>query len=733
MKNYIIEENVIPKNKEHHETLFALGNGFVGFRGSFYENDSKSEGCFVNTFYEEHNLSYGEKAYGFAEKTESMINIPNPKNITFFIDDEKCLFEESRIFNYKRTLNLKKGIVEINYDYEINSKRVHINSKALVSFNNKNLSFIKYEIKPINFSGNIKIHSSLKKESFNIDVKNDPRVSDIQEKSFEVVEKILDNNIYGYIFKTHKTKKELIIKEQVMVNKGNLISSEIFEKDRFNNFLTFSANKNEVISVVKINEIYLNENIKKLKKEEIDFEYQLKKQANYLDEFWKMSHINLENNEELTQGIRFNLFHLIQSVNREGEFGIAAKGLTGIGYEGHNFWDTEIFIFPYFLFTNSEIAKKILIYRYSGLEEAKKRAKELGCKKGAKFPWRTISGVECSGYFPAGTAQYHINADIAYAIDLYYKVTDDKEFMKKYGIEILIEIARFFLEVGYFNCEDKFKIDGVTGPDEYTAIVNNNYYTNKMVKKILNKTYDYIDEFNIKNISDKEINAIRKAYENMYLPFNDDKMIYCQDDTFLDKEKWDFKNTPKENYPLLLNYHPLKIYRYQVCKQADVCLADFLVGDDISKEIKKNNYDYYIDITTHDSSLSYNTYSIMACEIDYLEEAYGLYMKNVRLDIDNLHDNSDHGIHTAAMGGSWLGLVFGFAGLRIKEKGLFFNPKTTKKMGKYSFTITYKKALLKVSVDFDKICYEILEGKSIEFYSGTTKYKIDSKSPLIMI
>jgi len=442
--------------------------------------------------------------------------------------------------------------------------------------------------------------------------------------------------------------------------------------------------------------------------------------------------VNLEANEELTQGIRFNLFHLLQSVNKTGDFGIAAKGLTGEGYEGHNFWDTEIFIFPFFLFTQPDIAKNLLIYRYKTLEESRKRARVLGYKQGVKFPWRSISGIECSGYFPAGTAQYHINADIAYAVSQYYEVTGDDDFMKAYGNEILLETARFFIAAGHMH-KGKFKIDCVTGPDEYTALVNNNYYTNKMVQANLKNAYQYLKKFNTLEVSAKELEGFREAYEKMYLPFDEEQKLIPQDDNFLDKEVWDFENTPKEHYPLLLHYHPMKIYKHQVCKQADVCLADFLVGADVPLEVKENNFNYYMKVTTHDSSLSYNTYGIMACEIDYLEEAYDLYSKNVRLDIDNSHNNSNHGIHTAAMGGSWLGLVFGFGGMRLKSGELYFNPKFTKALGPYSFVIQYHGKVLKVAVDTEKIIYTLVKGDQVHFYNNITKIELTEKAPEFMV
>jgi len=730
MKSYLIEENALPKNKAHHETLFSLGNGFLGFRGSFYEEASPTEGCFINNFYETHPIKYGEKAYGFPEITESMVNIPNPRNISLIIDGETCLLDEDHVTGYKRILDLTTGVLRVEYTYTKDDKKLKVSSEALVSFHYKNISMIKYQVTPLNFDGTVEIISSLNRRSKALVAKDDPRVADIEKPSFYVDEKILDGDTYGYRFKTFETKKSVLVLEELKVKQGKLVSGEIYEKIKYNHHLSFEGKRNETIEVLKINEIYLDEERKTY--ETLAFDVLKEKQKAYLDDFWKKSEVNLEANEELTQGIRFNLFHLLQSINKTGDFGIAAKGLTGEGYEGHNFWDTEIFIFPFFLFTQPDIAKNLLIYRYKTLEESRKRARVLGYKQGVKFPWRSISGIECSGYFPAGTAQYHINADIAYAVSQYYEVTGDDDFMKAYGNEILLETARFFIAAGHMH-KGKFKIDCVTGPDEYTALVNNNYYTNKMVQANLKNAYQYLKKFNTLEVSAKELEGFREAYEKMYLPFDEEQKLIPQDDNFLDKEVWDFENTPKEHYPLLLHYHPMKIYKHQVCKQADVCLADFLVGEDVPLEVKENNFNYYMKVTTHDSSLSYNTYGIMACEIDYLEEAYDLYSKNVRLDIDNSHNNSNHGIHTAAMGGSWLGLVFGFGGMRLKSGELYFNPKFTKALGPYSFVIQYHGKVLKVAVDTEKITYTLVKGDQVHFYNNITKVELTEKAPEFMV
>ncbi|MGM0502307.1 MAG: glycoside hydrolase family 65 protein, partial [Bacillota bacterium] len=359
----------------------------------------------------------------------------------------------------------------------------------------------------------------------------------------------------------------------------------------------------------------------------------------------------------------------------------------------------------------------------------------LGHQKGALYPWRTIAGDECSAYFPAGTAQYHINADIAYAVKQYVEVTGDNQFLADYGAEIIFETARFWLDLGcYISSKDnQFCINEVTGPDEYTALVNNNYYTNAMAQLNLNYAYQAAQQLQenypqrYQELKDKlsleqeEVKQWQEAAQKMYLPYDEELQIHKQDDSFLDKEVWDFANTPQDNYPLLLNYHPLVIYRYQVLKQADLVLALFLLGDQFSQAEKKRNFDYYEAVTTHDSSLSSCIHSIIAAEIGYHQLAYNYFMETARMDLDNYHDNSQHGIHTAAMAGTWMSVVNGFAGMRVYDGELSFNPYLPEQWDSYKFRITFKGQVIEVEVDNMKVSYKLVEGTEVEFMHDEEK------------
>jgi alpha,alpha-trehalose phosphorylase len=419
----------------------------------------------------------------------------------------------------------------------------------------------------------------------------------------------------------------------------------------------------------------------------------------------------------LEQAVHFNCFQLLQSAGRDGKTNIAAKGITGEGYEGHYFWDSEIFIFPFFLFTHPDIARQFLDYRYSILDQARKRAKEMGCR-GALFPWRTINGEEASAYYPAGTAQIHINADIMYALKQYVTVTGDEDFLREKGMEMLIETSRFYLSYGSFVPNRGFVLDCVTGPDEYTAMVNNNAYTNLMVKDELEYLTAHLHPDNLKKygVNEKEYRLFKKAADEMYLYRQGD--LIGQDDSFLSKGKWDFDTTTSDQYPLLLHFHPLTIYRRQVLKQADLVLAMILQGERFTRKEKEINYDYYEPLTTHDSSLSTSAHAILAAELGRIGPAVAFFYRTARADLDDYQHNIADGVHTAAMAGSWLTIVFGFAGLRIKNGQLHFHPLLPRQWKSYRFGLRFNNTELKISVTETGTAYRRIAGDSLTVYDN---------------
>jgi alpha,alpha-trehalose phosphorylase len=469
----------------------------------------------------------------------------------------------------------------------------------------------------------------------------------------------------------------------------------------------------------------------------------LERQRSMVRGFWARADVEIEGAApRLRQVIRWNLFQLLQATERAEGHGIGARGLTGRTYEGHYFWDTEIYVLPFLIYTHPRVARNALKFRYDMLDPARARAKELG-HGGATFPWRTINGNEASAYYAAGTAQYHINADIAYAIRKYVEVSGDEDFLHRFGAEILVETARFWWDLGFLSDrrDGRFCINGVTGPDEYTAIVDNNYFTNLMARENLRYAADTVEAMRRDHaeafaelarrtgLGAEEPVIWRAAAERMYLPWDERLRIHPQDDSFLDKERWDFANTPEENYPLLLHYHPLNLYRRQVIKQADTVLAMFLLGDQFTPEEKKRNFDYYDPITTHDSSLSVCVQSIVANEIGYARKALDYFRFAATMDLSDVGGNMMHGAHIASIGGTWLALVYGFAGMRDHGGRISFRPRMPAEWRALRFPLTVRGRRLRVEIGHDATSYSLVEGDELTILHDGEAVRLTAASP----
>lgn len=739
------------------ETIFSIGNGYVGIRGNFEEgysgpSDSTMEGTYINGFFEMDEIQYGELAYGYAKNNQTMLNVTNGKVIELYIEDEKFSMSSGEIKGYKRTMDMKSGLMNRWIIWKSpNGKEVEINITRVASFEDKHLISIHYEVTPINFDGKITVISALDGEIKNKQATNDPRIG--AKFDGEILSLVCEKQKEGFgavIYKTNNTKFSVACGMENVIASDN--KYEIFNRKqgkRIESVFVTNVSVGTKLTLDKYISYYTSmdngdTDLMLITKNTLDkakikgFKKIVEFQKNYMDRFWETSDIEIKGELSIQQGIRFNLFHLLQSVGTDGNTNIAAKGLTGEGYEGHYFWDTEIFSLPFFTYNVPEISKKLVEFRYNTLDKARERAREMGHEKGALYPWRTINGEECSAYYPAGTAQYHINADIIYALKKYIEATNDEDFMVNFGAEMVFETARLWLDLGNYDPkrENKFCINCVTGPDEYTAIVNNNCYTNYMAKLNLQYAVEIASCLKEKyvvgyesvkrkiHLEEEELLGFEKAAQNMYLPYDEELKVHPQDDSFLHKKMWDFKNTPKEKYPLLLNFHPLVIYRHQVCKQADVVLTEFLFGNQFALEDKKRDYDYYEPLTTHDSSLSTCIYSVMASEIGYREKAYKYFMNTVRMDLDNNQNNTQHGVHTACMAGAWMCMVNGFAGMRVYDGILSFKPHLPVKWDSYKFKISFNGCVLCVMVDKKVVDYKLDKGNELEFMNEGTLIKI---------
>ncbi len=718
------------------ESLFTVGNGYLGVRGSFEESYGSDEihsikGSYINGLYDRVPIVYGEYAYGFPLVQDKQPRIVDTQNCEIYLDNEKVNLSNNQHFDYERILDFQAGMSSRKYKYKTRlSKIAKIKFVRLASLWVKNIFIYKIDVE---YDGEIELRCGI-----NADVKNygdvfDPRVGASNETLLENIFLISESNRIHCLMQTSNTQihQSTIIDYNVASNHtyeltheiNNLNANTIIKSTEsislekrcyFTDGLRFD---NPYDESVKLAQKYTNTSFKEF----------LSKQSDFLSEFWSHSDITIESNDDTQMSIRFLIYQLLQSTGSDKYSNISAKGVSGEGYNGHYFWDTEIFVLPLLQMTQPRMAKSLLEYRYNILPFAKRRAKELGHDKGVSYPWRTISGQESSGYFPAGTAQYHINADIAFAFIQYHQFNADHEFLVQMGAEVIIETARIWLEIGNYH-NKQFMINSVTGPDEYTAIVNNNYYTNLLAKYHLNFASELFNEFatlksqNLKtafqelcmriSFDKNEALRMKEASNAMYLPYDEELGIIAQDDSFLNKPMWPFSEKNKSLYPLLLHYHPLTIYRHQVLKQADTVLAHYLLENDIDESLIKATFDYYEKITTNDSSLSSCIYGIMASRCGYYEKAYAYFKESTQLDIENTHLNTKDGLHMANCAGAVLNVISGFSGFRISPNGISFRPYLPRRWKSYSYKIQYLNREIEVSIS-NNIQFTLLSGKPI--------------------
>jgi alpha,alpha-trehalose phosphorylase len=741
----------------YKESLFAVGNGYLGVRGFFDEGypdgtENTSAASFINGVYESLPIEYDESAYGFAKNCHRIVPVPRQ----YFRVEVKGIafaFKPEQIKSYQRELGFKSGNYKRTLIWEMPAgEQVQMCFERSVSYSNESVAFCRLTVTPLNFDGSIVVRSVLDASNPSLNDVDDPRKGGTipAENWMRQAEKHSDDGSFFH----YQTLNSLIDvmaymltqceSEQLTCEHGTDTTEQVvhlntLEGKSYSVESAISYVDSRKVSVTDFESITSNHARETL---ELGYDQFLSQQTNHLSSFWKAADIKIDSDDGAQYATRFSLFHLYQSTGRDGVSSIAAKGLTGAGYDGHYFWDSETYIFPFWLFCQPDTAKQLLQYRVSTLPAAKQRAREMGHERGALFAWRTIGGEECSSYFPAGTAQYHINADIAYACKSYYEATHDQEFLRNGLAEVVLETARIWLDLGHTNSDGQFKIFAVTGPDEYTAVVNNNFYTNKMVQVHLEWACDLYQQledshgafaeqfFKRIGLTKSEVNAWKAAANAMYFPFDDDKQIFAQDDSFLEKPVWDFENTPKEKYPLLLNYHPLVIYRHQVLKQADTLLALLLTGDDVDIQIKRNCFNYYEPINTHDSTLSTCVHGVLANEIGEFEKAYQFYCTTMNLDLEDSHHNTYYGVHTAAMGGIWMGAIQGFGGLRYSAGALKFKPKLPSAWRSLSFNLNYQGRVLTVAITHEYAEFQLESGDSIEITCFDKANMLHMKSPL---
>lgn len=710
-----------PAKNALEESLFHTANGYLGVRACPEEGAPEHvpsvRGTYINAFYDVKPIRYGEKLYGFPESQQSIVNLTDVQNVLLFLEDEAFEpLQSGEMLAYRRELDMQRGLVMRFIRWRSpKGKEVEVSSRRMTSLSQRELFIMQYTVKSLNFSGRVRLVSREEGAVTNFADPSDPRVAGEALRHLKVEEVrafesggliqsrtiASDLNLAVAVGYAPPEGFTLRVEAQPAALTAQMVGDiEAGQTIALIKRCVFTDSRRHQDPAQTAGSILKEASARPVTQDETQ-------QKELLDIFWQRSRLTVQGDDALQKSLDFNLYSLYCSVGRDAVSSLAAKGLSGEGYEGHYFWDTEIYVFPFFLMTDPALARGLLDYRYTILPAAREHARIMGHPKGALYAWRTITGSECSGYFPSGSAQYHLSGDIAYAFLQYYYATGDLQYMAERGSEVLVETARLFLDAGHWH-EGSFRIGAVTGPDEYSCVVDNNFYTNAGAQKTMRGAATMVRKLIEKGMADKllaatqvtqeELEAFQRAADAMYLPYDEKLGIHAQDDSFLKLAKLDLSTIPKENFPLLLHYHPLWLYRHQVCKQADTVLAHFLYEDLADEGIMRRSYDYYECCTTHDSSLSACVFAIMAARLGDMDKAMDYFRRSATLDLDDAHGNTKDGIHTANMGGTWLALVSGFGGLRVKADGLHLHPRLPKDWESYSFPLRWRQSQLRVDV-----------------------------------
>jgi alpha,alpha-trehalose phosphorylase len=746
----IVESRYSERYSPRAETAFSLSNGYVGIRGTFDEaRPAVAPGTFVNGFHETWPIAHAEEAYGLARTGQTIVNVPDATILRLYVDDEPLFVPTARLRNYSRVLDMRAGTLTRELAWATPAgKHVLVRSCRLVSLEHRHLVAIVYEVTvrdrraPVVICSQVVNHQDAHlRDPQGSSPTADPRVGTrLAHRVLEPVVADDDANRLMLGYRATNSRMTLGVAVDHVVETAAPYEIRVaLDGDGGELVLTADARPGVPIRVTKYIAYQSSRSAPPAELVErcgptLDravrhgFASLATAQRAHLDRFWDRADVRVaagEGSARIQQAIRWNLFQVAQATWRTEGSGVPAKGLTGQGYDGHFFWDTEVYLLPFLAYTRPRIARNLLRFRHSMLARARDRARELS-QLGAMFPWRTINGEEASAYYQAGTAQYHINADIAYAIKRYMDARDDVGFLVEVGAEVLVETARLWADLGFYDRDGHFHIHGVTGPDEYTAVVNDNTYTNLMARLNLNYAASSIRRLEAQRpevyaalvaelgVRPEEVKTWERAAAGMHVPYDDGERIHPQDAHFLEREVWDLDATPSDRFPLMLHYHPLAIYRHQVIKQADVVLAMFLLGNEFSDEQKRANFEYYDALTTGDSSLSACMQSIIAAEVGDDERALEYFRFALLMDLADGAGDSADGVHIASAAGVWQALVFGFGGVRDFDGRLSIIPHLPGDWESLAFSLRFRDRQLRIHLAHDEERYLLEDGEPVE-------------------
>jgi alpha,alpha-trehalose phosphorylase len=735
-------------------SVFALANGHIGLRGNLDEGEPQGlPGSYLNGFYEQRPLPYAEGGYGDPEAGQTVVNVTNGKIIRLLVDDEPFDVRSGRLRSHERVLDFRAGVLRRRADWVSPAgQRVRISSVRLVSLVQRAVAALLYDVEPVDAPARLVVQSGLVANEHVPRAEADPRAA-------ADLGAVLRSEQFSHhdarVVLVHSTRKSALrmaagMDHLVAGPSGTETTTESSE-DLGRVTIMADVQPGQRLRMVKLlaygwssrrSTTALRDQVAAALADarRAGWEGLLADQRGYLDDFWERADVEVDGDAGLQQAVRFALFHTLQAGARSERRAIAAKGLTGPGYDGHAFWDTETFVLPVLTYTAPHAVRDALRWRHATLSAARDRAKLLGFE-GAAFPWRTIDGQECSGYWPAGTAAFHVGADIADAVGRYQAATDDQDFERETGFELLVETARLWRSLGHHDARGRFRIDGVTGPDEYSAVADNNVYTNLMAQRNLRLAADAVerhaDRTAAVGVDPEEAAAWRDAAHAMLIPFDEQLGVHPQAEGFTEHQPWDFEGTSSGEYPLLLHFPYVNLYRKQVVKQADLVLALHLRGDAFSAQAKARNFAYYEALTVRDSSLSACTQAVVAAEVGHLELAYDYFAEAALMDLENLERNTRDGLHIASLAGAWIVAVAGFGGMRDHDGALSFTPRLPQRLTRLAFGICFRDRRLRVQVTHDQVRYSLVQGASLpithhgEAITLTTRQPVSRPIPVI--
>jgi alpha,alpha-trehalose phosphorylase len=753
---WAIHEERFTPDQPQSESVFTVGNGYLGVRGTPDEGEPAYDGGVVlNSLHDTWPIVYPEDAYGLARTGQTLVSPPDGSIIRLFVDDEPFDCSAARLIGFERTLNMRRGVLTRQVEWvTLRGRRIMLRSSRFASIDDRHLLAIEYELTAVDAPVQIVLSSELVTHAPRSRSADPRRGGAAGESSLVPVAARADecrallelattnSGLHVACGMEHAVHSQSAVAARSTAS-GEHARTELLtelavgESLRVSKFVAYHWGRSPRNGDLAARVERTLDRAKRQGYEELE-----RVHTAHVARFWRRSDVELEGAPELQLAVRFNLFQLMQATARSEGLGVPAKGVTGRGYEGHYFWDTEIYVVPFLAHTNPDWAKHTLEFRCAMLPAARTRACEVG-HQGALYPWRTINGEEASAWYAAGTAQYHINGDIAYAMHLYNRVTGDLAFMLDQGAEVVVETARLWMELGFFSerCGGAFCINSVTGPDEYTTVVDNNAYTNLMAKENLEIAIRVVEWLQASDplahvelvaatgVSDDEVDGWRRAAELMYVPRDERLGIVLQDERFLERKRWDFERSSPERQPLLLHHHPLELYRHQVIKQTDVVLATYLLGHHFSAEETKRTFDYYDPLTTGDSSLSACVQSVMASQVGYPDAALAYFERACMVDLLDLQGNTADGIHIASCGGTWLALVAGFGGLRDADGDPCFAPRLPGEWNRLRFRVQVRGQTVDVDMTPEGTTYLLAEGRGLLIEHFGEKLRLEPGCP----